>query len=300
MSADALIPGFADRTARLTAGQIAYSIAGEGPPVLLLHGYPQSRACWREVAPSLAAKFTVVAPDLRGYGDSAKPASDPEHLTYAKRAMAADMAELMAHLGFGRFAVAGHDRGGRVAYRLALDHPQSVKRLAVLDIATTLDTFDRTGKFMALGTYHWFFLAQPFDLPERLIGAEPEFYLRWTLKSWAAPGFRFDDKAMAHYLKAFSDPAARHAMCEDYRAGATRDCENDAADRAAGTRIAAPVLCLWGERRNKDGRDFDYLGFWRPWAHEVRGRALDCGHFLPEERPEEVADELARFFGAPD
>jgi haloacetate dehalogenase len=270
--------------------------AGGGPPVLLLHGYPQTHVCWHAVAPRLvAAGFTVVLADLRGYGDSAKPASTPDHATYAKRAMAADQVAVMRTLGFPRFRIAGHDRGGRVAHRMALDHPDAVERIAVLDIAPTATMYARTDRAFATGYYHWFFLIQPAPLPERLIGADPEFYIRFKLSAWSqgehaffAPG------TVEEYVRCFSDPAAIAASCEDYRAAATIDLEHDAAD--ADCRIAAPVLVLWGDR-GLVGRSYDVLATWREKAVDVRGHALPTGHYLPEEAPQQVADALAEFFG---
>ncbi|MGH7359120.1 MAG: alpha/beta fold hydrolase [Candidatus Rokuibacteriota bacterium] len=271
-------------------------IGGQGPPVLLLHGYPQTHACWHRVAPALAARFTVVCTDLRGYGDSGRPPSDPAHRAYSKRSMAEDQLEVMAALGFERFALVGHDRGGRVAYRLALDHPERVTRLAVLDIVPTLETWARMDREASLASYHWLFLAQPPDLPERLIGADPTYFLRWTLGSWAGRPDAFDARALAEYHRAFGDPAVIHATCEDYRAGATVDIEADAADRGR-RRIACPVLALWGEARPQR-REWDPLAIWRDWAGDVRGQALRCGHFLPEEAPADTRAALASFLSA--
>lgn len=265
---------------------------GDGPPVLLLHGYPQSHAMWHRVAPALAEQFTVVAPDLRGYGDSAKPASGADHAAYAKRATAQDQVGVMAALGFERFAVVGHDRGARVAHRMTLDHPDRVSRLAVLDIVPTLKAFTEVDQAKATGYYHWFFLIQPYDLPERLIGSDPGFFLRWCLKSWGGGLDFFDPEALAHYERCFADPAAIHASCEDYRAAATIDLAHDRADLER--RIDCPVLALWGSRGRIDAW-FDVLETWRERAREVSGRALDAGHFLAEERPDEVAQDLLAF-----
>jgi haloacetate dehalogenase len=245
------------------------------------------------VAPRLARRFTVVCPDLRGYGDSGRPPSDATHRAYAKRAMAEDQAALMAGLGFPRFAVVGHDRGGRVAYRLALDHPERVARLAVLDIVPTADTWAGMDRLAALATYHWMFLAQPHDLPERLIGAAPEHFLRWTLDSWAGRRDAFDPRALAEYVRAFRDPAVVHATCEDYRAGATVDVDDDEADRGH-RRIACPVLALWAAQQ-PDGRPWDPVAVWRGWVGDVRGQAVPGGHFLPEESPAETLALLEPF-----
>ncbi len=293
-----MFAGFADE--RITVGDgitIRARIGGAGPPVLLLHGYPQTHACWHLVAPRLvAAGFTVVAADLRGYGDSAKPASAADHGPYAKRAMAADQVALMQALGFPRFRVAGHDRGGRVAHRMALDHPQAVERIAVLDIAPTATMYARTDRAFATGYYHWFFLIQPAPLPERLIGADPEFYLRCKLSAWSqGENAFFAPEAIAEYVRCFSDPAAIAASCEDYRAAATIDLAHDAAD--AERRIEAPLLALWGQR-GLVGRSYDVLATWREKARDVRGHALPTGHYLPEEAPAAVSEALADFFRA--
>jgi haloacetate dehalogenase len=295
--------GFEQRRIAGSGAAIHVRVGGRGAPLLLLHGYPQTGAMWHRVAPELARHFTVVAPDLRGYGDSDRPAAGPDHAAYAKRAMAADQVAVMGALGFERFAVAGHDRGGRVAYRLALDAPERVTRLAVLDIIPTGSVFAAVDKGVAMSTYHWFFLSQPFDLPERLIGADPEFFLRWTLASWSGDGLAsFAPEALAEYLRAFQDPAVIHATCEDYRAGATVDDETDRADLGH-RRIACPTLVLWGDRRaNRRGRTGaverrDPLAVWREWAADVRGQALACGHFLAEEAPGETAAALRDFFG---
>ena len=261
---------------------------GGGPPLLLLHGHPQTHAMWHKVAPLLARDFTVVAPDLRGYGESSKPLTTDDHEPYSKRAMARDMVALMRHLGFERFGVAGHDRGGRVAYRLALDHPERVAKLAVLDIIPTGEAFRRTDMKFGLGYWHWFFLAQPYDLPERLIDANPDNYC------FHGSHDRFDPEALADYLRCARDPATIHAMCEDYRAGATFDYQLDEADRGT-RRIACPLLALWGQRGYLE-RAYDVLAIWRDWAGDVRGRSLDCGHYLAEELPDETYAELSAFF----
>lgn len=268
---------------------------GAGPPVLLLHGYPQTHRMWHAVAPALAERFTVVCPDLRGYGDSAKPPGDPHHAAYSKRAMAADMAALMTALGHERFAVVGHDRGGRVTHRLCLDHPDRVTRAAVLDIVPTHTLFGRWDRAVALAYYHWTFLAQPAPLPERLIGADPDFYLEWKLGSWGTDLDTFAPEALDAYRQAFRNPATIHATCEDYRAGATIDLDHDAADRAA--RVRCPLLVLWG-RQGLMHRHFDVLGTWREKAVDVRGEALDAGHFLAEERPAETRAALRAFLTA--
>ncbi|HUK60227.1 MAG TPA: alpha/beta hydrolase [Stellaceae bacterium] len=292
------IPGFAERSVATPEAEIHVAIGGEGPPLLLLHGYPETHVCWHLVAPTLARSFTVVCPDLRGYGKSRFTGRESaDHAAFSKRAMAADQVALMAALGHDRFAVAGHDRGARVAYRLALDHEARVERLALLDIVPTLETFERMTQASALSAYHWLFLAQPFDLPERLIGKDPDFYLDWTIASWCAPSARLAEAAMEDYRRAFRDPAVIHATCEDYRAGATLDCDYDRADREAGRRILCPLLVLWGAKRRvaAQAAALGPLDTWRRWAAIVEGGPLACGHFLPEEAPDEVAAALLGF-----
>jgi haloacetate dehalogenase len=266
---------------------------GEGPPLLLLHGYPQTHAMWHKIAARLARRFTVVATDLRGYGDSGKPKSDSEHAPYSKRVMARDQVEAMARLGFKRFFVAGHDRGARVAHRMALDHPERVKKLAVLDIVPTRTVYETIDQNMGTAYFHWFFLIQPADFPERLIGADPDFYLRHILSSWSADPAAFDLAAVGEYIRCFRASEAIHASCEDYRAGATIDLEQDRKDGRR--KVAAPLLALWGEK-GVVGRSYDVLKLWKGAAKEVRGKALPCGHFLPEEAPEETAAALEAFF----
>jgi haloacetate dehalogenase len=256
---------------------------------------------WRSVAPLLARRFTVVCADLRGYGRSGCPASAPDHAPYAKRAMARDMVAVMERLGFRRFAVAGHDRGGRVAYRLALDHPDRVDRLAVLDVLPTGEVWDRADARFALGFWPWSLLAQPEPLPERLVAAAPEAVVDDALGGWGTPPAAFPPEVRAAYVAMLRDPARVHAICEEYRAGATRDREHDEADRRSGRRIACRLLALWSGR-GPLGAWYTAaggpLGLWRAWADDVRGRPLDAGHFFPEEVPEETAEALAEFFAA--
>jgi haloacetate dehalogenase len=264
---------------------------GSGPPLLLLHGYPQTHMMWAESAGDLARDFTVIAPDLRGYGGSSKPATTEDHEPYSKRAMGRDALALMRHFGFDRFDIAGHDRGGRVAYRLALDHPEAVRRVSVLDIIPTGELWARADRRFALGYWIWPFLAQPHPLPERLIGADPEFFFRTMFRG------RLDfvtPEALADYLAAFRDPATIHAGCEDYRAGAGYDRRLDEEDRGK-RKIAAPLQVLWGAK-GAMGTWFDVLEIWRAWAKDLRGQALDCGHFVPEEQPAETARLLRGFF----
>jgi haloacetate dehalogenase len=255
---------------------------------------------WHRVARALAPDFALVIPDLRGYGDSSKPlpaaTPDLDHAQYSKRAMGADMVALMRSLGHERFAVVGHDRGGRVAHRLALDHPQRVVRLAVIDIVPTLDMYERTDMRFASWYYHWFFLIQPAPLPERMIGGDPSFYLRWTLGDWGAKGIDFvEPEALAEYERCFARADTIHAACEDYRASASIDLEHDRASRAAGEKIACDLLVLWGAR-GVVGRLYEPLEVWRAQsAAHVEGEALACAHFVPEELPEQTATRLAAF-----
>lgn len=288
-----MFEGFELRHWHTAQGTIRGRVGGSGPPVLLLHGNPQTHVMWHRVAPALAERFTVVATDLTGYGRSAKPPSSADHAAYSKRAMARTQLEVMAQLGFEQFQVAGHDRGGRVAYRMALDHSTAVTRLAVLDIIPTGESFERGGKDFAMGYYHWFFLAQPAPLPERLIGADPQWWWRWHTNRGAPDAF--SPAALEDYLACFGDPETVRGMCEDYRAGIGIDSELDAADRSAGRRIACPLLALWGARAKLQAW-YDTLTIWRQWADDVRGGALDCGHYLAEERPAETAAALLKFF----
>jgi haloacetate dehalogenase len=280
---------------RIDTGEIEINamVGGAGPPLLLLHGYPQTHAMWHRVAPALAERFCVVAADLRGYGDSDKPAGDSRHETYCKRRMAQDQVDLMAALGHQRFQVAGHDRGARVVHRLCLDHPERVERAALLDIVPTHTFFRDLNSDTAFGYYHWFFLSQPFDLPERMIGADPGAYLDSKLGHWSASMSGFGEAALAEYHRCFGDPATIHASCEDYRAAITIDLDHDEAD--LDTPIGCPLLVLWGAR-GMVGRNYDVLDIWRGKAAEVTGRALDCGHFLPEEAPDAVLHDFREFF----
>ena len=271
-----------------------------GPALLLLHGYPQTHVMWQRVAALLAPHFALVIPDLRGYGDSTKPASaetpELDHARHSKRAMAADMAALMSGLGHRSFSVVGHDRGGRVAHRLALDHPDRVARLAVIDIVPTLDMYEATDMRFATWYYHWFFLIQPAPLPERMIGADPSFYLRWTLGGWGSKGLaHIEAEALAEYERCFCRADAIHAACEDYRASAGIDLEHDRASRAAGEQIACDMLVLWGTE-GVVGRLYEPIALWRArCAASVTGKAMAAGHFIPEELPDDLANRLLAF-----
>jgi haloacetate dehalogenase len=279
------------KTVRTRVVTINLVQGGSGPRVLLLHGYPQTHVIWHRVAPILAERFTVICPDLRGYGDSGKPPGDPEHVVYSKQVMAQDQVEVMQSLGFDSFVVVGHDRGGRVAHRMALEQANKVSRLAVLDIMPTREMYTTIDQERATNIWRFFFLIQSSLFPERLIGADPDFYLRWTLDHWCGTPGALTDEAVAEYQRRF-DAATIHATCEDYRAGATVDLVHDEADQER--KVSCPLLALWS--RTGSGSLYDVLSEWRErCAAQVRGRAMDCGHFLPEERPEETAAELATF-----
>ena len=267
---------------------------GSGPALLLLHGHPQTHAIWHKVAPQLAERYTVIAADLRGYGDSGKPAGLPDHSNYSKRAMALDQLRLMRHFGHQRFLVLAHDRGARVAYRMALDHPEAVSRLVTLDIAPTLAMYEKTSLAFATAYYHWFFLIRPAPFPETLINAEPAAYLQHAIGSRHAGLAPFTDAAYAEYLRCLQDPATVHGICEDYRASASIDLDHERADLAAGRKIACPMLALWGAHGTV-GQCFDPLSEWRALASNVRGQALDCGHYIPEEAPQALLDQALPF-----
>jgi len=286
-------PGFTQRRIATSGAEINLVTGGSGPPLLLLHGYPQTHLMWRKVAPRLAREFTVVIPDLRGYGDSAKPPAGSDNANYSKRALAQDQVETMAALGFERFAVAGHDRGARVAHRLARDHGERVERLALLDIVPTLYRFETIDQKAATSSWHWFFLIQPGGLPERLIGAEAEFFLRHQLAALLRDPAKLEPEAFADYLRCFRNPETIRATCAEYRAGASIDLEHDRADR--GRKLTMPLLMLWGQRSSQ-GSGYDVLGVWRDHAEDVRGQAIDSGHFIPEEAPDEAYRVLRDFF----
>jgi haloacetate dehalogenase len=288
----ALLPGFTERKIRTSGATIHLEYAGEGPPALLLHGYPESHVMWHKVAPQLARDYTVVCPDLRGYGDSSKPKGLPDHANYSKRAMALDMVEVMETLGHRSFHVVGHDRGGRVGHRLARDHGARVKTLTVLDISPTLKMYQSTSLQFAKAYYHWFFLIQEAPLPEQMLqGHVPDYVLKRLGRGKSGLKY-FDKRAIAEYTRIFKDPRAIHATCEDYRAAATIDLVHDRKDLKK--KLKMPVLALWG-RQGVIAALFDCLADWREVATDVRGRALQCGHFIPEEKPRELVSELRRF-----
>jgi haloacetate dehalogenase len=290
--------GFTVHDVDVNGVHIHARVGGKGPPVLLLHGYPQTHVIWRTVAEALAESHTVVASDLRGYGDSGKPASETDHSSYCKRAMAADQVGLMQALGHEHFAVVGHDRGARVAHRLCLDHAERVERAAVLDIVPTRHVFANVDRALATTYDHWFFLAEKPDLPEVLIGGVPEYFLRRKLDQWSGPDAVFDEDAVSEYVRCFSDPETIRASCEDYRAAASIDLEHDGADVMAGRRITCPLLVLWGDR-GFVGTNYHMLEVWRRYAYIVRGQGLDCGHFVPEEAPEQTIVALREFLLEP-
>jgi len=284
-------PGF--EAFRLDVGEAIINgvKGGSGPPLLLLHGWPQTHVAWHRLAPMLAEHFTVVATDLRGYGDSSKPVDGENHAGYAKRSMADDQVAVMRQLGFDRFPVVAHDRGGRVGHRMALDHPDRVSKLVVLDIAPTYAMYRDVTREFASMYFHWFFFIQRAPIPETLLLGKGDFFLR----AWAYPGLLpavITEDAFAEYLRCFEDPATQHAMCEDYRAGATIDLEHDEADLAKN--VACPLLALWGATGAME-RLYDVVGAWRERATNVQGKSLPGGHWLPEERPNEVFAELLPF-----
>jgi haloacetate dehalogenase len=285
-------PGFEAFRIETEAATINGVRGGRGPPLLLLHGYPQTHAEWHRVAPALAERFTVVATDLRGYGDSSQPADGLNHEGYSKRSMALDQVAVMRRLGFSRFAVVGHDRGGRVGHRMALDHPQAVSRLAVLDIVPTHRLYSSVTKQFASVYYHWFFLIQPAPLPETLIENSADFYLRNANFRGLIPGVIGED-LYQEYLRCYRNPAALHAMCEDYRAGASIDLEHDRAD--LGAKVECPLLAIWGSTGAMDPL-YDVLATWRERASDVRGKSIPGGHWLPEELPDALTAELIPFF----
>lgn len=277
--------------------RLAVRIAGAGPPLILLHGFPQNHRCWAKVLPALTESHTCILPDLRGYGDSDAPPDDADHTVYSKRRMALDVVGILDALGYTSADILGHDRGGRVAYRLALDHPQRIGRLGIIEIVPTGDFWAHWDADLAIAAYHWTFLAQPAPLPERMIGADPEAYVSWTLESWVREGGLsvFPASSLASYLDQARDPARVHAMCADYRAGASFDRSLDQLDREVGRQIASPVLFIWA-RHGFPARTGDAPGMWRPWAPLLQDVAITSGHFAMEEAPDAVLAAVLPFF----
>ena len=296
MTTEDLFPGFAAERISTAGTDIYCRIGGSGPPLVMLHGYPQNHATWHRIAPALSERFTCILPDLRGYGRSGIPATDPEHRSFSKRRMAEDVVAVMEALGHRRFRLVGHDRGARVGYRLALDHLGAIERLAIIEVVPTLVMWERFSAELALKAYHWPFLAQQAPLPERLIGGDPDFYLDHTLRSWTRNKDLsvFDPGALNLYREAFRDPARLHAFCEDYRAGATCDLADDRADLAAGRKITAPLLFIWAAS-GFPAKTGDPLGIWQDWASDVSGAEIDAGHFGQEEDPEGALAALLPF-----
>lgn len=292
-----MFDGFKTRQISVGDCRLNLKTGGEGPPLLLLHGYPQTHIAWHAVAPLLAEDFRLIIPDLPGYGESLGPEPDPEHVNYAKRTTAQVMVALMAALGHEQFFVAGHDRGGRVAYRMALDHPEHIQRLAVLDIIPTLEVWEAMEWKQALDGYHWPFLAQPAPLPEHMIGQDPAFYIKHLLDRWIQDGHHLAPDAEAAYISQFQKPTVIAATCADYRAGASQDRDHDQADKSAGKRIACPVHLIWGRGYFLTDAQSPAL-IWQDWADEVSETALNCGHFVAEEQPAGCAEALLSFFSA--
>jgi haloacetate dehalogenase len=286
--------GFSEFDIEVSDTKIHGRAGGNGPPLLLLHGIPETHVMWHRVAPILAERHTVIATDLRGFGDSGKPPSTADHSPYSMRTLARDQVEVMKALGYDTFGVAGHDRGARCAYRMAIDYPTTVTKLAVLDIVPTGDAFDNADMEFSIGYWVWSFLAAPHPVPEVLIGHSPKTVVDYMLDSWSTSPTAFPDDVRKHYVEKFSSPDAIHAICEEYRAAATIDYKLDAED-AGKRRIECPVLALWDEEGAVEAW-YEPLDIWRKWARDVRGKPVWGGHFLPEENPKEVADELIRFF----
>lgn len=289
-----LLPGFRQERIRTSGAEINVVIGGSGPPMLMLHGHPQTLVCWHKVAPALARDFTVVLTDLRGYGDSSKPDGGPDHATYSKREMARDQLEVMQALGFDRFAAVGHDRGARVLHRLLLDHPEAISQAALLDIAPTATMYANVTKDFATRYMWWFFLIQPAPLPETLIGNNLDFYLESHIRKQNKTPGAIDPAALAEYRRCYTSDTL-HAVCEDYRASASIDLDHDAAD--ADRKVGSPLLVLWGEK-GVVSASYDVLATWREKAVDVRGGSLPCGHYLPEEAPEQLLAELRGFFAS--
>ncbi|ABR90713.1 hydrolase [Janthinobacterium sp. Marseille] len=289
-----MFAGFERHNAKVNGVNIAYIKGGQGPALLLLHGHPQTHVIWHKVADTLAQHYTVIASDLRGYGDSDKPQGLPDHSNYSKRVMGEDQIALMQQLGFEQFLLMAHDRGGRVAYRMALDHPEVIRKLVILDVAPTLAMYEKANRAFATAYYHWFFLTRPAPFPETLINSHPDVYLQHTIAGRSAGMKPFTPEAYAEYLRCLRDPATIHGICEDYRASAGIDLEHERTDLAAGNKIQAPMLALWGKHGVIE-QCFQPLAEWQHLAANVRGHALDCGHYIPEDEPQLLLDEVLPF-----
>jgi haloacetate dehalogenase len=288
-----MFKNFKKSSIKLEDVDINYVSGGTGFPVLLLHGYPQTHVIWHKIADQLSEHYTVVASDLRGYGDSSKPPTDEFHEPYSKRNSAQDQINLMTSLGFKEFYLVGHDRGGRVGHRMALDHPGNIKKLVVMDIAPTYAMYTTTDMEFAKAYYHWFFLIQPFDIPERMIGNDPKYFLENKFSQWGRDSGAFTKEAFDEYLRCLT-PETIHASCEDYRASASIDLQHDQIDIDNDKKIQCPLLCLWGEK-GFVGSKYDIIAEWSKWASDVKGYALPCGHYLPEEAPNETLTAVLKF-----
>ena len=288
-----MFKNFKKSSIKLEDVDINYVSGGTGFPVLLLHGYPQTHVIWHKIADQLSEHYTVVASDLRGYGDSSKPPTDEFHEPYSKRNSAQDQINLMTSLGFKEFYLVGHDRGGRVGHRMALDHPGAIKKLVVMDIAPTYAMYTTTDMEFAKAYYHWFFLIQPFDIPERMIGNDPKYFLENKFSQWGRDSGAFTKEAFDEYLRCLT-PETIHASCEDYRASASIDLQHDQIDIDNDKKIQCPLLCLWGEK-GFVGSKYDIIAEWSKWASDVKGYALPCGHYLPEEVPNETLTAVLKF-----
>ena len=286
-----MFDNFDQRLLEVNGVRINYRIGGKGDPLLLLHGYPQTHVLWRKIAPLLAKNYTVICSDLRGYGDSDKPKSDKKHFAYSKTNMALDQQELMKKLGYNEYYLVGHDRGGRVAHRMAIDYQKSVKKVSVLDIVPTSHVFENTTAILARRYYHWFFLIQPYPHPETLIGNDPEYYIRSKLRMWGSNSDYLSDDIIKEYIRCFNSETI-HASCEDYRAGASIDLVHHKEDFSK--KIICPLQVLWGERATVEEL-YNPIKVWQEWANNVEGHSIDCGHFLPEEKPNETYEAIYKF-----